>query len=152
MYPIVSDLAALIASLISSTETFLSSSNVKSTTDPVSVGTLRAFPSSFPFISGITLAGYLVLNKTDNEIKPLISNLINNNNLPKTFDCVYSTKYKLSDIAKTINNLSNYKVDVNILDKNLGLSYCGKNTDLGLAFDGLECGIKELYRIISKEI
>jgi LAS superfamily LD-carboxypeptidase LdcB len=37
----------------------------------------------FFFISGITLAGYLVLNKTDNEIKPLISNLINNNNLPR---------------------------------------------------------------------
>jgi nucleoside-diphosphate-sugar epimerase len=77
---------------------------------------------------------------------------LNDQDLPNTIDCVYESKYKLSDIANIINNLSNYKVDVNILDENLGLSYCGKNTDLGLAFDGLECGIEELYRIISKEI
>jgi GDP-L-fucose synthase len=77
---------------------------------------------------------------------------INYQDLPTTIDCVYESKYKLSDIANIINNLSNYKVDVNILDENLGLSYCGKNTDLGLAFDGLEFGVKELYKIISKEI
>jgi LAS superfamily LD-carboxypeptidase LdcB len=44
---------------------------------------MKKLPFLFLFISGITLAGYLVLNKTDNEIKPLNSNLINNKNLPR---------------------------------------------------------------------
>ena len=77
---------------------------------------------------------------------------LNNQDLPNTIDCVYENKYKLSDIANIINNLSNYKVDINILNKNFGSSYCGKNIDLGLAFDGLEYGIEEIYRIILKGI
>jgi D-alanyl-D-alanine carboxypeptidase len=44
---------------------------------------MKKLPFLFLFISGITLAGYLVLNKTDNEIKPLNSNLIYNKNLPR---------------------------------------------------------------------
>ena len=81
----------------------------------------------------------------------ILEKYIDDENLPKSIDCVYDDKYKLSDIANMINNLSNYKVDVDILDKNFGLSYCGKSIDLGLNFDGLEHGIKELYSIILKE-
>ena len=76
---------------------------------------------------------------------------INNQNLPNTIDCVYKNKYKLSDIAHIINSLSNYKVDINILDENIGLSYCGRHIDLELDFGGLEFGIEELYRIKLKE-
>ena len=41
-------------SFISSTVTFLFNSNVKSITEPVIVGTLKALPDSFPFNEGIT--------------------------------------------------------------------------------------------------
>ena len=37
---------------------------------------LFLLPLCLVALSGITLAGYLVLNKTDNEIKPLNSNNI----------------------------------------------------------------------------
>lgn len=87
-----------------------------------------------------------------NDLLKILEFYINNNNVPKTFNCVYSTKYKLSDIAKTINSLSNYKVSVEIIDKNLGLSYCGKYEDIGLRFVGLEKGIRNIYKMFKKEI
>lgn len=86
------------------------------------------------------------------DLMKILESYIVNGNMPKTFDCVYSKKYKLSDIAKIINNLSNYKVNIEIIDKNPGLSYCGKYENIGLDFEGLEKGIRNIYEKFKKEI
>lgn len=60
----------------------------------------------------------------------------------------YNKKYKLSDIANIINNLDEYKVDINVENKNFGLSYTGCSvslSNLNLNLKGLEIGIKEIY-------
>jgi GDP-L-fucose synthase len=75
----------------------------------------------------------------------IIDLYLKNIQLPKTTDCVYDQKYKLSDIAEIINNLSDYKVNIDLLDTQLGNSYCGRKNNLGLNFDGLEISIKNIY-------
>lgn len=73
------------------------------------------------------------------------------NNIPtKSVDVniVYNKKYKLSNIANIINNLDNHKVDINVENKNLGLSYtgCSKSlSNLNLNLKGIEIGIREIY-------
>ena len=75
----------------------------------------------------------------------LVDKYINNNYLPRELDCVYDSKYKLSDIAKVINKLSSHKVDINIVNSDLGLSYSGWYHDLKVDYIGLESGIKKVY-------
>jgi hypothetical protein len=60
----------------------------------------------------------------------------------------YIKKYKLSDIANIINELSSHKVDINIENKISELNYTGngeKLNSLNLKLKGLELGIKECY-------
>ena len=75
----------------------------------------------------------------------LVDQYINNDFLPREIDCVYDNKYKLSDIANIINNPSGHKVEINIHDSELGMSYCGWNESLNIDFDGLEFGIRKVY-------
>ena len=65
----------------------------------------------------------------------------------KNVNCSYKEKYKLSDIANIINNLSNYNVDIVIQNDNLGMSYCGDyNLHLyDIQLDGLHMGIVKAY-------
>jgi nucleoside-diphosphate-sugar epimerase len=60
-------------------------------------------------------------------------------------DCCYKEKYKLSDIANLINNLSDHKVPVEINSEGIASSYTGDYTDLGIKFIGLESAIKTIY-------
>jgi hypothetical protein len=67
----------------------------------------------------------------------------------------YLKKYKLSDIANIINELSSYKVDINVENKISGLNYTGngeKLNSLGLELKGLEFGIKECYERIKYDV
>lgn len=69
-------------------------------------------------------------------------------NLPKEINLVYKDKVKLSDVASMINNLSDYKVPVDILEPGTEKSYCGsgyKLNDLGLNLNGLESELKNCY-------
>ena len=72
--------------------------------------------------------------------------------LPKNIDCIYDACVKdyLSDIACMINNLSNYKVKVNIGEEK-GKSYVGSNNPLNIEWIGLEQGIKKTYKKILSE-
>jgi hypothetical protein len=66
----------------------------------------------------------------------------------KGINMSYVKKYKLSDIANIINELSTYKVDINIENKLFGLSYTGNGmqlNSLGLNLKDIEFGIKECY-------
>lgn len=60
-------------------------------------------------------------------------------------NCCYNKKYKLSDIAYLINNLSTHKVPIEIHSEGLSESYTGEGTDLGINYIGLEQGIKNIY-------
>lgn len=67
----------------------------------------------------------------------------------------YLKKYKLSDIANIINELSSHKVDINIENKIFGPNYTGngeKLNSLGLELKNLEFGIKECYEHIKYNV
>ena len=72
---------------------------------------------------------------------------INSNVKQQTINCSYQEKYKLSDIAKIINNLSDYNVDIVVENQNLGLSYYGEyNLHLfNIRLAGLHQYIKKRY-------
>lgn len=73
-------------------------------------------------------------------------------NSPKEYaelNCVYKHREKLSEVAKIINKLSNYKVPINIGGQ--GKDYCSNGTELkrlGLEFIGLKAGIKKTYEAL----
>ena len=75
----------------------------------------------------------------------ILQNVINNKICVKEIDCVYSEKYKLSDVANIINNLDSHKVEIKIINKNIGKSYCGKNSLNEKDYVGLEFGIRKIY-------
>ena len=71
--------------------------------------------------------------------------LNDNDRISKQIDCSYITIYKLSDIANIINQLDDYRVDINIESKEMSKSYIGSSNYIALNFLGLEQGIKEVY-------
>ena len=74
-----------------------------------------------------------------------------NNNISKEIDCCYETSPTLYDVAQIINNLSNYKVNINIKEWNLAPNFTGGYSNLGLPFIGLEQGIKNVYNTLKDE-
>jgi GDP-L-fucose synthase len=70
--------------------------------------------------------------------------------LPKNIDCTYETDPSLSDIANIINNLSNYKVKINI-GEGRGKDYVGYLNPLNIKWVGLEQGIKKTYKKLLNE-
>ncbi len=56
----------------------------------------------------------------------VIKYYIDNTNIPKEVNCVYEHKYKLSEIANIINDLSDYNVSVNILNEDSKKNYIGE--------------------------
>lgn len=69
--------------------------------------------------------------------------------LSKIVECSYNKKYLLSDIAKIINNLSNYKVPIVIENEGLTQEYIGKESP-DMNFVGLEKGIEITYNQLKK--
>jgi len=78
------------------------------------------------------------------DLVKLVKHYINENHLPKTTECCYNKKLKLSDIAHLINDLSDYKVPIKILDPTEGNPYIGR-TYKNLPYTGLKSGIKNTY-------
>jgi len=68
-----------------------------------------------------------------------------NNDGPKELNCNYDFITTLNDIAIIINNLNEYKVNINIINKGQDKPYVGSFKDTGIKFIGLEQGIKEVY-------
>lgn len=76
---------------------------------------------------------------------------IHSDNLPKDIDCCYSNKLTLLDIANQINNLDRHKVGINILDQEVGNSYCGNSgplSQLPIKLNGLTKGLSDLHKSI----
>jgi UDP-glucose 4-epimerase len=86
------------------------------------------------------------------DLISLVDYYIKTKNPPKEMDCSYVEKYKLSQIADIINNLSPTKVDVNIDNTGPTTDYCGDGTKLNclnLKLVGLKIGILESYNKIN---
>lgn len=79
------------------------------------------------------------------DLVSMIKKFIDNPFPFNEIDCVYENKIKLSDIADIINNLSDYKVEVNICHKELGNSYCGMYNNLKINYIGIEKSIEKVY-------
>jgi GDP-L-fucose synthase len=84
------------------------------------------------------------------DLISLVDYYINNNNLPKQIDCSYIGLYKLSEIANIINELDNCKVDIQVKEEGITMSYYGIANVL-LNFIGLKEGIKEVYNKLKNE-
>lgn len=85
------------------------------------------------------------------DLIKIIDHYINNNNLPKLIDCVYTKKYSLIDIANLINNLNTYRCKINLENEAVTKDYIGKNKalkNLKLELIGLESAIKETYELL----
>jgi len=78
------------------------------------------------------------------DLISLIDHYINNDNLPKQIDCSYTGLYKLSEIANMINDLDEHKVDIQIKEEGMTMSYYGIANVL-IEYIGLKQGIKETY-------
>jgi len=74
----------------------------------------------------------------------LVKYYIKNSIVPKVGEGCYKKKHSLLDIANIINNLSDYKVPINIQNKDLSLPYIGKMIP-SIKFIGLEEGVKKVY-------
>lgn len=83
----------------------------------------------------------------DDFIK-IIEFFINNDDCPKSINCCYEQKYLLTDIAKIINNLNKYHVDIEIENEGLGNSYIGQYEldKYNIVVSSLELGIKKCYQ------
>lgn len=69
----------------------------------------------------------------------------NDKSIAKNVNCVYNSKYYLSQIANMINNLDNYKVNIISQNSGVGDSYCASPTHLPIKYDGLEVGIQNCF-------
>jgi nucleoside-diphosphate-sugar epimerase len=84
------------------------------------------------------------------DLITIVEHYLNNDDLPKEIDCMYlGTKSYLSDLARIINKLDDYKVP--ILTGRMTSSYVGYYHPLNLDFIGLEQGIKEVYNILKQQ-
>lgn len=88
-----------------------------------------------------------------NDIATVIEHFINNPPQEYTeLNLVYDSKYKFSDIAAIINNLSEYKVDI-LIKEGQNKHYTGDGSKLkvlNLNLKGLEKGIIETYNALKK--
>jgi GDP-L-fucose synthase len=84
------------------------------------------------------------------DLCEVIKFVINSKSNQKLINCSYIQKYKLSDIANIINNLSDYKVDILIENKTIGLNYYGDyNLHLfDINLKGIQKGIIETYEVL----
>jgi GDP-L-fucose synthase len=82
------------------------------------------------------------------DLVSLIKFYIFNDKLEKEINCNYPETITLLDIANYINTLSDYKVNINIENENLGSGYMGQFNNIGLNYIGLKEGIKKIYNAL----
>jgi len=93
------------------------------------------------------------------DLGKMIDSFINSSNFPKTIDCVYQKKYRLIDILKIINEISDERVDIitsndtsiNSINANQ-TDYIGMFIDLSIEFIGLKKSIEIIYNKIKERL
>jgi len=68
------------------------------------------------------------------------------------YNCVYKNKYKLSDIAGLINNLSDHEVDIKIEKEGLDTAYIGDYLKSESTIVGIEKGIQDTFYSLKSKI
>jgi nucleoside-diphosphate-sugar epimerase len=85
-----------------------------------------------------------------NDLCEVVKFVIDSDTNQKIINCSYKEKYKLSDIAKIINNLSDYNVEIIIEKSQYGLNYIGDYNlhlfDVNLS--GIHLGIVNTYEAL----
>lgn len=71
------------------------------------------------------------------------------NEPPKIYDCVYSEKKTLLEIANIINSLDSHLVEIN-LENEESENYVGDFVSLGINYIGLETSIRYVYEKLKK--
>ena len=85
------------------------------------------------------------------DLITLIDYCIVTDNLPKEINCSYNHFTTLYDVAQIINNLDDYKVNINIKEWEMAPTFNGEFMDLGLNYIGLKQGIKNVYNKLKDE-
>jgi GDP-L-fucose synthase len=78
------------------------------------------------------------------DLVSIVDHYIQNDNLPKSYDCVYEQKQTLLDIAMMINKLDKYKVAI-VANNEHATNYIGEFKSIGINYIGLEEGIRQVY-------
>jgi nucleoside-diphosphate-sugar epimerase len=81
------------------------------------------------------------------DLLQIINNIANGVETSNLIECCYGKKYKLSDIAKIINNLDQHKVNIKIENNNPGKDYIGGEYKK-FNVVGIEKGIQTTYKKI----
>lgn len=81
----------------------------------------------------------------------IIRYYIVNDNPPKSYDCVYSEKKTLLDIANIVNSLDSHSVEVHI-DSNTSEDYIGEFVSLDIEYIGLKTSINDVYEKIKNDL
>lgn len=82
------------------------------------------------------------------DLISVIRYFLYNNNPPTVFDCTYEKSLTLYNIAEIINNLNDYKVDIEIWDQTIQDNYVGEFSKLPIDYIGLEKGIQKTYKLL----
>ena len=87
------------------------------------------------------------------DLITLVKHYLSEDHLPKNVDCSYDYNYSLYDIAHIINNLSDYKVDIEITGGVLGHDkYAGEYNHIIMGdYVGLAIGIDKTYEKLLEE-
>ena len=82
----------------------------------------------------------------------IIDYYVKNDFCPKEINFTYKNTCKLSDIAENINNLSDYKVDISVSEKEIASSYCGEFNlnSIDCKMIGLYQGILNTYNVLKQ--
>ncbi len=82
------------------------------------------------------------------DLSKIVEFILNQSIYTNDINMVYENKYKLSELATYINNLSGKKIKINVLNTGMDLSYTGDGTklkSLNLQLTGLFNGINNCY-------
>lgn len=79
------------------------------------------------------------------DLISVVGYYISEDNPPKNLDCVYKDKKTLLDIANIINSLADYRVDIQLEERD-AQDYCGEYSDVGLEYLGLEGAINKIFK------
>jgi GDP-L-fucose synthase len=86
------------------------------------------------------------------DLVELVKLYIQSDDLPKEINCNELTSYKLSDIANIINNLSDYRVNIQIEKPGFDSGYMGSWSGIiPNKWTGIVKGIEKVYNILKNE-
>lgn len=79
------------------------------------------------------------------DLVKLIDSFIEYNYFPKSFDCCYSEKYSLINIAELINSLDTHKVNIIKQTESQGKEYTGLSAKININYIGIPEALRIIY-------